>query len=179
MVSTTAKQRVKAVQNISYTTAFTPFGRVLLAANDMGVCALFVGDSAAQLLAELQDDFPTAKIVRSSDARLKDWIDATLAWLRDGTNPRIPLDLHGTDFQLRVWRALQTIPRGVTKTYSDIARQIGSPRAVRAVANACAGNRIALLVPCHRVVRRGGGLGGYRGGVQHKQAMLDAERNGV
>jgi len=179
MLSTTGKPRVQTIQEINYATAATPFGRVLLAANEVAVCAISVGDSDAELLADVQAEFPAARLVKSADVQLKRWLNETVAWVRDGIKPRIPLDLHGTDFQLRVWRALQTIPRGVTKSYSDIARQIGSPRAVRAVANACGSNRIALLVPCHRVVRRGGGLGGYRGGVEHKRAMLAAERRQV
>jgi len=177
MSATLTKRGSSTAGEINYTTVSTEFGRVLLAAAPGGVCAIFVGDDDAKLAAELQDEFPGVKIVRSTDAQLKRWVAETLASVRNGAKPQIPLEQHGTDFQLRVWRALQSIPRGESKTYSDIAQQIGSPRAVRAVANACAGNRISLLIPCHRVVRRGGGLGGYRWGVHRKQAILDAEQD--
>jgi AraC family transcriptional regulator, regulatory protein of adaptative response / methylated-DNA-[protein]-cysteine methyltransferase len=152
-------------------------GHVLVATTPRGVCAIVLGDERDTLFDHLRTRFPGAQ-VDEADAPLEQradavvqMIDRTAAWPRD-----FVLDLRGTDFQQRVWRALQAIPAGATSTYAEIARRIGSPRAVRAVGTACGQNPVAIAVPCHRVLRGDGSLGGYRWGVERKQALLDSER---
>jgi AraC family transcriptional regulator of adaptative response/methylated-DNA-[protein]-cysteine methyltransferase len=149
---------------------------VLVAATGRGVCAVALGDDAAALAdglaheiaaAELAEDGPRGRV-----AALARQVVETL----DGARPRLTLDLRGTAFQLRVWRALQDIPRGETRSYAQVAAAIGQPSASRAVARACATNRVALLVPCHRVVRGTGEGGGYRWGAARKERLLAAER---
>jgi AraC family transcriptional regulator of adaptative response/methylated-DNA-[protein]-cysteine methyltransferase len=124
----------------------------------------------------LRTEYPAAEISRD-DRRLKPWVDAILEYLA-GERPdlALPLDLQATAFQWRVWQALRKIPYGATATYSEIAAEIGAPRAVRAVANACANNRVSLVIPCHRVVRQDGAPGGYRWGLDRKERLLAAEK---
>ena len=161
---------------IGFTTAPCALGRVLVAATERGIAAVSLGDSDAKLEAALGREYAAATI-RREDASLGPSLKAILAHL-DGTGPDLdlPLDLQATAFQWRVWRELQKIPYGETASYGEIARRIGRPRAVRAVANACAGNRAALIVPCHRVVREDGALGGYRWGAERKAKLLAAEK---
>jgi len=167
--------------HIRWTTAASPIGRVMVAVTDRGLCFVQVGGAARQLCAQLRDEFPLADIDVRPSAGLEPWIDAALA-VAVAKPPRqdLPIDIRGTAFQWRVWRALTRIPRGSTRSYADVARAIGRPAATRAVARACATNPIALVVPCHRVVpkdaRRTGGSGGYRWGAEVKDALLQQER---
>lgn len=164
---------------ISWATGETPLGRVLIAATARGVCALAFGDSDAALARQLRDEFPSATLEpmpASSRAEFTRWMAALEAYLA-GRLARLdlPLDVRGTAFQLLVWRYLRTVPRGETRSYAEVASGIGRPGAARAVARACARNRIAVLIPCHRVLRGDGGLSGYRWGVARKRALLGAE----
>ena len=160
---------------IRYATVPCPLGLLLVAATERGICRISFGDGAAPLERALRLEFPAADIARD-DGALRVWIAEITAHL-DGREPRLdlPLDVRATAFQRRVWEALQKIPYGSTRSYSQIARAIGRPTAVRAVARACATNPAALVIPCHRVVREDGNLGGYRWGLNRKQALLDEE----
>lgn len=151
-------------------------GLVLIAASTYGLCAILFGDDRSALQQEFRCRFPKAAIVppQKSDQAL---IKIVLALVDAQTIKTPPLDLRGTDFQKRIWRALLDVPAGSTVSYKELARRAGAPSAVRAVAGACAANPLALVVPCHRVVRHDGGLSGYRWGVARKQALL--EREGV
>lgn len=163
-------------ERIGYVSVDTPVGMVLAACTDRGVCSIRVGRKEDLLVQELLAEFPHARVEPDHEG-LRHVAVVLAAAARGHADARgLPLDLVGTAFQVRVWEALRTISAGQTRTYSDIAQQIGSPRAVRAVASACAANSAALAVPCHRVVRRDGSLGGYRWGVDVKEALLAAER---
>jgi AraC family transcriptional regulator of adaptative response/methylated-DNA-[protein]-cysteine methyltransferase len=165
---------------ISYASARTALGCVLIGATDRGICFLQFGASEEALRRILAGEYPNAQLSPMPQSQL----GAFDAWMREVTRriegdsapPDLPLDISGTAFQLKVWKALLAIPRGAVASYGEIARQVGAPRAVRAVANACAANRIAVLVPCHRVIRGDGALGGYRWGVARKRTLLDRER---
>jgi AraC family transcriptional regulator of adaptative response/methylated-DNA-[protein]-cysteine methyltransferase len=175
-----AYRRGGAGMEIRYTVVRSPFGRLLVAVTERGVCAVKLGDDPSALEAALREEFPRAgvKRVRDGDAWLQKLVAHVAKYLPNGRGERngdIPLDVLGTSFQWRVWRALQAIPAGETRSYSDVARTIGSPKAVRAVAQACASNRLGVVVPCHRVVRNDGSLGGYRWGLEVKARLLDAE----
>ena len=162
---------------LRYAVASTPFGALLVAATARGVCAVSLGDSDAELEAGLRREFPHAELARD-DAAGAEWVAAIVAQM-DGAGeraPALPLDLHGTDFQMRVWRALREIPFASTRSYASVAAAIGEPGAARAVARACAANRVALVVPCHRVVREDGASSGYRWGAARKQRLLEHER---
>lgn len=161
---------------VCYTTVACPIGKLLVAATDQGLCALFFGDSAEHLTNELLEEFPHASIKAGSNAILDQAIATITGYLQGELAAlEIPLDLQGTDFQKKVWKALAAIPRGQTKTYSQIAQSIGQPQACRAVARACATNLVSLVIPCHRVIRTAGTLGGYRWGLKRKQALLKIE----
>lgn len=161
---------------IDYLTAETSLGRVLLAATDRGVCAIRFGDDDQQLEADLRAEFPAAD-VRRNRAALKRWMDALLHHLRGPDTPlELPLDIRATAFQKKVWDHLRQIPAGRTQSYGEVAAAIGEPRAVRAVARACATNPVAVAIPCHRVVRIDGAYGGYRWGEKRKRQLLEAER---
>ena len=151
-------------------------GKVLVAATGRGVCAILPGDDADALHRDLRRRFPTATVICGNAAfeRTVARVTALLAAPHRGLD--VPLDPAGTPFQRRVWQALGAIRAGTTASYGEIARRIGAPRAVRAVAQACAANPIAVAIPCHRVVRRDGAPGGYRWGVARKQALLEGER---
>jgi AraC family transcriptional regulator of adaptative response/methylated-DNA-[protein]-cysteine methyltransferase len=164
---------------IRYTTVETPVGIVLAASTEWGLCSIRVGHDEDALAKGLFDEFPRANIERDDDGLRDVAIVLASAVRGDGDAGVLPLDLQGTAFQIRVWESLRAIPAGETRTYSDVAQQIGSPRAVRAVASACAANAAALAIPCHRVVRRDGSLGGYRWGLDVKEALLLAERTGL
>jgi AraC family transcriptional regulator of adaptative response/methylated-DNA-[protein]-cysteine methyltransferase len=166
---------------IRYTTLQIPLGVLLVAASERGICAVNLGASEKALVAGLHAEFPQAELERV-DAGRDDWLAAMVARVctdigLDAPAPDValPIDIRATAFQWRVWRALQRIPRGQTRSYADIAAAIGAPRAVRAVASACARNHLAVVVPCHRVIRADGSLGGYRWGVARKRALLDRE----
>jgi AraC family transcriptional regulator of adaptative response/methylated-DNA-[protein]-cysteine methyltransferase len=150
-------------------------GAILVAASECGVCAIMLGDDPDVLARDLQDRFPKSELL-GGDANFEQLIAKVVGFLE---MPRLgldlPLDVRGTAFQLRVWQALRDIPPGTTVSYADIARRIGSPNSVRAVALACAANTLAVAIPCHRVVRSDGGLSGYRWGVERKRALIDRE----
>ena len=160
---------------IGFTTVRCALGWLLVAATNKGVCAVKLGDTREELEADLRREFPAATIApdRPADpAWIENIVDRISGPTRDAM---LPLDVRGTAFQWRVWRALQAIPAGETRSYSDVARSIGRPSAVRAVARACASNPVCLVVPCHRVVAKNGGLGGYRWGTARKARLLSAE----
>jgi AraC family transcriptional regulator of adaptative response/methylated-DNA-[protein]-cysteine methyltransferase len=150
-------------------------GAILVARSNRGVCAISMGDDPDALARDLQDRFPHATLV-GGDAQFEQWVARVVGFVEA---PRLgldlPLDVRGTAFQQRVWKALRTIPPGRTASYSEIARRIGAPKATRAVAQACASNVLAVAIPCHRVVRRDGTLSGYRWGVERKRALLASE----
>jgi AraC family transcriptional regulator of adaptative response/methylated-DNA-[protein]-cysteine methyltransferase len=150
-------------------------GQVLVAATEKGVCAIELGDDPDELARALQDQFPKAKLI-GGDREFEELIARVVGFLEaPARGLDLPLDIRGSAFQQRVWRALRDIPVGSTASYSEIARRIGAPRAVRAVAQACAANKLALAIPCHRVVRTDGSLSGYRWGVERKRALLRKE----
>jgi AraC family transcriptional regulator of adaptative response/methylated-DNA-[protein]-cysteine methyltransferase len=151
-------------------------GSILVAASDKGVCAIFLGDDPNELTHHLQNRFPKAQFIGGDRAfeRLVAKVVGLIENPQRGAH--LPLDIRGTAFQQRVWRALVQIPVGKTVSYAEIARRIGKPSAVRAVAGACAANPIAIVIPCHRVVRTDGGISGYRWGVDRKRALLQKEK---
>jgi AraC family transcriptional regulator, regulatory protein of adaptative response / methylated-DNA-[protein]-cysteine methyltransferase len=161
---------------IGYTIAKSPLGKVLIAATTRGVSAVYLGDAENKLVAELHDEYPRAEIAPSPDS-LQRWVREIVQRI-EGKQPRLelPLDLQATAFQRRVWQELQRIPRGRTRTYSQVARSLGQPSAVRAVARACATNPVSIVVPCHRVIREDGTLAGYRWGLSRKEQLLAQER---
>lgn len=151
-------------------------GSILVARSAKGVCAVFLGDDPASLARELQDRFPKANLI-GGDAAFEKMVAKIVGMVEaPGLGCDLPLDVRGTAFQQRVWQALRAIPAGTTASYADIASRIGEPKAVRAVAQACAANKIAVAIPCHRVVRNDGALAGYRWGVERKRALLAKER---
>jgi len=163
--------------SIAYTIADAPIGRVLVATTDRGVCAVEIGATDADVERALRQDFPNAAIARDDDAHAT-WVRAVVDRVRhpaSNKSNRIPLDVKGTAFQLKVWAALQQIPAGERRTYRDVAASIGQPSATRAVARACATNRIAVVIPCHRVVRGDGELAGYKWGAERKARLLEEE----
>ena len=169
-----------AGETIAYAFRQTVLGPLLMAATDLGVCFAQFGVAEHTLVAQLRAEFPQADVIASAmthSPELDAWIEAFEAHIA-GTAPRpdVSLDLRGTAFQIRIWQFLLKAPTGRVMSYGEIAAGIGTPRAVRAAAAACAANRIAVLVPCHRVLRGDGGLGGYRWGLERKRALLDRER---
>ena len=171
--------------SIRYTTTATPLGRLLVATTTRGICAVTLGDDDAALERRLADEFPQASRERV-DAGREEWLDAVIARIAselgwsDAAAPAIPpLDIAATAFQWRVWEALTRIPAGETRSYRALAEELGSPKAARAIGNACGNNRLALIVPCHRVVREDGTLGGWRWGVERKRELLARERSRV
>ena len=160
---------------MAYALAQSSLGRTLVATTARGVCRVAFGATDASLLTELRAEYPKAELVVAGAEEAQVVQAVVRAVDAPWTSARVPLDLRGTAFQQRVWKALQAIPPGKTASYADVARAISAPRAVRAVAQACASNPTAVLVPCHRVVRKGGALGGYRWGVERKQQLLNAE----
>lgn len=163
---------------IDFAIAQCSLGALLVARSQRGLCAIALGDDPDVLLRELQDRFPRAELV-GGDAAFEQLVAQVVGLIEA---PRLgldlPLDIRGTAFQQRVWDALRKVPAGETVSYAEIAARIGSPRAVRAVAQACAANVLAVAIPCHRVVRSDGGVSGYRWGVARKQALLERERGG-
>jgi AraC family transcriptional regulator of adaptative response/methylated-DNA-[protein]-cysteine methyltransferase len=170
-------RRGGAGMRIACTIADSPVGRVLVGTTDRGVCAVELGATDADVERALRTDFPNATIERSDDEHHA-WVHAVLERIREpgsGASQRVPLDVNGTAFQWQVWKALQAIPAGERRTYSEIATEIGRPTAARAVARACATNRVAVVIPCHRVVRETGELSGYKWGADRKQQLLERE----
>jgi AraC family transcriptional regulator of adaptative response/methylated-DNA-[protein]-cysteine methyltransferase len=172
-------RRGGAGTSIDYVITTTSLGALLVAATDRGICAVTLGDDSKTLETNLELEYPAASLARVTDpaSSLRRWVDEIVAAVDGGTaRPDVPLDVQATAFQWKVWRELQKIPFGETRSYSEIAAAIGSPKAVRAVASACAKNRVAVVIPCHRVVRQTGSLGGYRWGVERKERLLAKER---
>jgi AraC family transcriptional regulator of adaptative response/methylated-DNA-[protein]-cysteine methyltransferase len=155
-------------ERISYAMTKTELGDILVAATPRGVCSVRFG-SKRDLVSELRDEFPHAELMEDAEA-MKDYVRAV-----EERAGGIRLDARGSEFQQKVWAALREIPAGETRTYGQVAEAIGQPGAARAVARACATNPLALLTPCHRVVRADGGLGGYRWGIERKRALLEME----
>lgn len=150
-------------------------GTILVAATEKGICAITLGDDPDALLRDLQDRFPKAVLV-GGDQAFEHWVARVVGFVEEpAAGLDLPLDVRGTAFQQRVWQALTEIPPGTTASYAEIAERIGAPKAVRAVARACASNAIAVAIPCHRVVRSDGGLSGYRWGVERKRALIARE----
>lgn len=190
-----------AAVNISYALADTVLGRLLMAATDRGLCLVSLGDDDAQLIANLNNEFPKAQIQAISFAeptcsapsdsqsmlasQFQLWMVSLNAYLQASQTAirkapaallrDLPLDIMGTAFQMKVWHYLRQIPEGTVQSYAQVAKAIGHPKAVRAVGTACGANRLALLIPCHRVIRGDGGLGGYRWGLERKQQLLQWE----
>ena len=158
---------------ITYALGDSSLGRLLVAATDHGICSVKAGANDSELVRCLRAEFPRAQIARGAGA--KRYLDALNDHLT-GQEVKFPLDISGTDFQIKVWTALQDIPRGETRSYYEVAEMVGEPKAVRAVANACASNPVPLIIPCHRVIRKDGSLGGYGLGIGRKKALLRAER---
>ncbi|WP_446811143.1 bifunctional DNA-binding transcriptional regulator/O6-methylguanine-DNA methyltransferase Ada [Methylomonas sp. 2BW1-5-20] len=151
-------------------------GAILVAASDIGICAIALGDDPDRLARELQDRFPRAELI-GGDSEFEQWVAKVVGFVEaPAIGLDLPLDMRGTAFQQRVWQALLQIPVGEKVSYADIAQRIGAPKAVRAVAGACAANTLAVAIPCHRVVRSDGGLSGYRWGVERKAELLRWER---
>jgi AraC family transcriptional regulator of adaptative response/methylated-DNA-[protein]-cysteine methyltransferase len=169
-------QRGGRDMQICYTIVACPLGRLLLAGTEQGICAVYLGDRERDLEAALRLEYPAAEI-SCGDANLRPWVNEVLNHL-SGRQPHLdlPLDVQATAFQWRVWQELQTIPYGSTRTYSEIARALGQPTAARAVARACATNPVSVVIPCHRVVREDGDLGGYRWGLGRKKELLAREQ---
>lgn len=161
---------------LHYAVRRCPLGQVLVAATDKGIAAVLLGDSKAALLEDVQQRHPGA-VLESDGPVLQRWCDTVMEILKHPTLQHVvPMEpIHGTDFQRKVWKALRGIPPGQTRTYTELAHAIGQPKAVRAVASACAANPLAVLVPCHRVLRSDGGWGGYRWGLERKQQLLRQE----
>lgn len=161
---------------INYTTAESPMGFLLVAGTKKGLCAVKLADSEANLEAELRDEFPAADLQRN-DSAFRQPLHDLLAYLK-GKQPRLdlPLDIQATAFQWQVWEHLRMIPYGQTKSYGQVAKAMGQPKAVRAVARACATNPVALVIPCHRVIREDRNLGGYRWGLARKKKLLENEK---
>lgn len=164
---------------ISYTVMKSRFGLLLLAATDRGLCFVELGEDEQEMAAALRREFPRARIAAAatpSSPQLESWKEALEKHLEgQAPQPELPLDVRASAFQFQVWSYLQTIPRGEVRTYAEVAAAIGHPKAVRAVGSACGKNPTALVVPCHRVIRGDGGLGGYRWGEERKRQILEAE----
>lgn len=165
---------------ISYADADTPFGCVMMGATDRGLCFIQFGDAPDVLLAQLRREYAEAVITpmaTTQRTQFNAWMSALFAYLKgEEKKLELPLDIRGTAFQMKVWKYLQKIPPGALQSYKEVAAAIGHPKAVRAVASACARNRIAIAIPCHRVIRGNGELAGYRWGLERKRALIDLER---
>lgn len=168
---------------ISYVAHETALGPLMMAATDRGICFVQFGESRDDLLAQLRAEYPAARITPAEAERSEQmalWMKALAAHIAEGgPTPDLPLDVRGSAFQMKVWAFLQTIPTGKLLSYAELAAGVGQPAAVRAAASACAANRIALLIPCHRVIRGDGSLGGYRWGLDRKRVLIDRERRQI
>lgn len=163
------------VEIIRFAVGNCSLGSVLVASSEKGICAISLGDDPAFLVKNLQDNFPRAHLLRENRALAGALAKVTAFIEKPAMGLALPLDVCGSAFQQRVWQALGEIPAGSTLTYTRVAERIGSPAAIRAVASACAANKIAVAIPCHRVFRRDGSLAGYRWGVERKRALLQRE----
>jgi AraC family transcriptional regulator of adaptative response/methylated-DNA-[protein]-cysteine methyltransferase len=168
-------------ETIAYAFRKTELGPLMMAATEHGVCFAQFGESEAALVAQLKSEFPQASVTASAmteSPELNAWIEALEKHIATSApRPDVPLDLRGTAFQIQVWKFLLGVPSGSVVSYAEVARGIGAPKASRAAASACAANQIAVLIPCHRVLRGDGGLGGYRWGLERKRVLLDHERS--
>lgn len=166
--------------SISHVATATPLGTMMIGATDRGLCFVEFGESEGELLEQLRKEFPGATLERVTGppaGQLDLWIKSLQGYLRRERIPvDLPVDVRGTAFQLKVWKYLRSIPAGEVQSYSEVAEAIGAPRGARAVANACARNRLAIVIPCHRVIRGSGELGGYRWGLERKRVLIDSER---
>lgn len=166
---------MNAPRQLRFGTGQCSLGAILVAATKVGVCAISLGDDPAELIRELQQRFASAELI-GGDAELEQWLAAVVELVESPqVGSTLPLDIQGTVFQQQVWRALRAIPVGTTTTYTELAGKLRRPSAMRAVASACAANALAVVVPCHRVVRLDGGLAGYRWGMERKRALLARE----
>jgi AraC family transcriptional regulator, regulatory protein of adaptative response / methylated-DNA-[protein]-cysteine methyltransferase len=164
-----------AQEEIRFAVGQCSLGSILVAQSGRGICAILLGDDPDALLKELQDGFHRANLI-GGDAKFEKLVAQVVGLVEaPGARFDLPLDIRGTVFQRRVWEALRKIPPGGTASYAEIARRIGAPKSVRAVAGACAANTLAIAIPCHRVVRNDGALSGYRWGIERKRALLDME----
>jgi len=164
-----------ASTEIRFATGEFSLGSILVASSERGVCAILMGDDPDQLVRELQDQFPRAKLI-GGDGEFESLVSKVVGFVEaPSVGLDLPLDVRGTAFQQRVWQALREIPVGSTASYTEIAGRMGAPKSVRAVAQACGANALAVAIPCHRVVRNDGELSGYRWGVERKRALLDRE----
>lgn len=171
----TARRKGGAGADIHFAVGQCDLGAILVARGPKGICAILLGDDPQPLLEQFQDRFPQAHLI-GADAEFEALVAKVVGFVQaPGLGLDLPLDLRGTVFQERVWRALRDIAPGETVSYAELARRIGAPSAVRAVARACAANNLAVAIPCHRVVRSDGGLSGYRWGVERKKALLALE----
>jgi AraC family transcriptional regulator of adaptative response/methylated-DNA-[protein]-cysteine methyltransferase len=165
---------------IAHATISSSFGKIMIGATDRGICFLQFGESRERLLDMLRKEYPLAQLAPMSQPYHPDfekWINLLEGYMAGTeTNLRLPLDLKATVFQIKVWNYLQSIPYGDVQSYGEVAAAIGNPKATRAVARACAANRVALVIPCHRVIRGTGELGGYRWGLARKRVLIDQER---
>ena len=161
---------------IGYAVAKSSLGKILVGATERGISAVYLGDADAKLQEELRNEYPQAEISAGGNT-FERWVKEIVQRV-EGNPPRLelPLDLQATAFQRRVWQELQRIPRGSTRTYAQVAQALGNPKAVRAVARACATNPVSIVVPCHRVIRGDGSLAGYRWGLSRKEQLLAQER---
>lgn len=160
---------------ITYSTVKCDLGHLLLATTNQGVCAVKLGDNSADLIKNLQQEFQNASLIQNN-LQHQDWAERILKAIAGQTaDLDLPLDIQGTAFQQQVWQALRLIPHGETRNYSEIADAIERPKATRAVGSACGANPVALIIPCHRVLRSDGSLGGYRWGIERKQKLLEIE----
>jgi AraC family transcriptional regulator of adaptative response/methylated-DNA-[protein]-cysteine methyltransferase len=165
-----------ANEEINFALGQTTLGAILVASSKKGVVAILLGDDPEKLLRDLQDRFPRATLI-GGDKEYEELVARVVGFIEAPKRSlNVPLDIRGTAFQQRVWRALQRISAGTTVSYADIARRIGSPSSVRAVAGACAANKIAIAIPCHRVVRTDGSLSGYAWGIDRKRQLIERER---
>lgn len=178
MTPTTYKKGAEGVE-IRFAVQPCWLGWVLVAATPQGICAIAFDDTPEALTTQLHDQFPNA-VFLDDDPAFATWVEQVLKFIEAPQHGLdLPLDIRGTVFQQQVWKALQTIPAGHTVSYAEVARQIGKPKAVRAVAQACAANQLAVAVPCHRVIASNGALSGYRWGRDRKQALLEQEAQGA
>lgn len=171
-------RRGAVAASIRYTCTKSPLGRMLVAATEKGICAIQFGDTDDELVEGLKREFPFA-VRKRDDESMRSWTNTVLSQISGHKlNRSLPLDIQATAFQKRVWTHLQSLPFGTTQSYGGVAKAIGQPSAARAVARACATNRIAVAIPCHRVVREDGEMGGYRWGVERKRTLLELEHQG-
>ena len=173
---TPTKYRARGAEEaIRFAVGECSLGSILVAATERGVCAILLGDDPEALVHDLERRFARAKLI-GGDAAFEEVVAKIVGLVeRPRANVRLPLDVRGTAFQRRVWQALREIPAGSTRSYAEIAAEIGAPKAVRGVAQACAANVLAVAIPCHRVLRSDGGVSGYRWGVERKRALLERE----